>query len=65
MKKQMKKLTLAKETLRGLNKRDGLGQVAGGLAYQYQQVGTVESGCNFCETGSCCTCVNGCDTTGT
>ncbi|MEO6191963.1 MAG: hypothetical protein ABIS20_03055 [Thermoanaerobaculia bacterium] len=60
MKKQMKKLTLAKETLRGLEKRDSLRQVAGGLA----GVGTVETGCNFCESGSCCTCVNGCDTGG-
>jgi hypothetical protein len=54
MKKQMKKLALAKETLRGLEKRDGLRHVAGGL--------TVETGCNYCQTGSCCTCVNGCDT---
>jgi hypothetical protein len=50
MKKQMKKLVLAKETLRGLEKLDGLGHVAGGL--------TVESGC----TCSCCTCVTACET---
>lgn len=55
MKKQTKKLRLAKETLLGLEERDGLRHVGGG-------VGTVETGCNFCATGSCCTCVNGCDT---
>lgn len=55
MKKQTKKLVLAKETLRELEKRDELGHVAGGL--------TVVSGCNYCPTGSCCTCANGCDTT--
>lgn len=57
-KKSLKKLVLAKETVRGLDKRDDLRHVAGGL-----KVGTVETGCNFCETGSCCTCVNGCETT--
>jgi hypothetical protein len=53
MKKQMKKLALAKETLRGLEKRDGLGHVAGG---------TVDSGCTACDPsdGSCCSCYNGC-----
>jgi hypothetical protein len=52
MKKQMKKLLLAKETLRGLEKLDGLGYVAGGGP-------TVVSGC----TCSCCTCaVTACQT---
>ena len=56
-KKSLKKLKLAKETVREL------GHVVGGTNYPYQGVGTVETGCNFCETGSCCTCVNGCETT--
>jgi hypothetical protein len=50
MKKQAKKLVLARETVRGLEKRDGLKHVAGGI----MPVGTVETGCKFCETGSCC-----------
>jgi hypothetical protein len=45
MKKQTKKLVLAKETLRALEDRDGLKQAAGGL--------TVVTGCNYCYTGSC------------
>lgn len=65
-KKTVKKLTLAKETLRGLDKRDGLRHVAGGtdgFNYNYGFVGprvTVETGCDFCQTGSCCTCMNSC-----
>jgi hypothetical protein len=51
MKKKMKKLKLAKETVRELD--NGLTHVAGGL--------TVVSGCNYCPTGTCCTCLNGCD----
>ena len=52
--KKTKKLVLAKETLRGLDKRDSLRQVAGG---------TVESGCTACNpsVGSCCSCINSCD----
>jgi hypothetical protein len=53
MKKQLKKLTLAKETVRELEKRDGLRHAAGGFFVGRQ--GTVETGCNFCETGSCAT----------
>jgi hypothetical protein len=64
MKKQVKKLVLAKETLRGLEKRDGLRQVAGGTLYQQQQQfgGTVETGCTACDPseGSCCSCINSC-----
>jgi len=53
MKKKAKKLVLAKETLRGLDNRNGLRQVVGG---------TVVSGCTACDPseGSCCTCFNGC-----
>ena len=65
MKKQMKKLVLAKETLRGLEKRDGLRQVAGGTFYEQQfgrTGGTVESGCTDCDPslGSCHTCATSC-----
>jgi len=53
MKKKPKKLVLAKETVRGLNNRDVLRQVAGA---------TVVSGCTDCDPsdGSCCSCYNGC-----
>lgn len=51
MKKLMKKLTLTKETVQGLEKRDGLSHVVGGEYVARQK--TVETGCNFCETGSC------------
>jgi len=53
MKKHVKKkLMLAKETLRGLEKLDGLGYVAGGGP-------TIDSGC----TCPCCTCaVTACQT---
>jgi hypothetical protein len=65
MKKQMKKkLTLTKETLRGLVNREGLKQVAGGTAQnnQFRGAGTVESGCTACDpsVGSCCTCFASC-----
>ncbi len=65
MKKQVKKLTLAKETLRGLEKRDGLRHVAGGTLYEQQfgrTGGTVDSGCTDCDpsVGSCCTCFASC-----
>jgi hypothetical protein len=54
MKKKTKKLVLAKETLRGLDNRDGLRQVAGGV--------TVVSGCTDCDpsVGSCDSCVDTC-----
>jgi hypothetical protein len=62
MKKKVKKLVLAKETLRGL---DNLRQVAGGTLYEQQfgrTGGTVESGCTDCDpsVGSCCTCFATC-----
>jgi hypothetical protein len=67
MKKQMKKkLTLAKETLQGLENREGLKQAAGGTDQynQFHGAGTVETGCNLCTTniseGSCCSCINSC-----
>jgi hypothetical protein len=52
MKKQMKKLTLAKETVRILEKQDGLRYVAGGAI-----TGTeVQSKCNFCDYDSESSC---------
>jgi hypothetical protein len=60
MKKQTKKLKLAKETLRGLEKRDGLTHVAGGSFDTLGRQVTVETGCDFCETGSCQTCRTSC-----
>lgn len=61
MKKTPKKLKLAKETLRGLDKRDGR-HVAGGTQVNQFQGVTVVTGCTDCDpsVGSCDSCVNTC-----
>lgn len=54
MKKQMKKkLTLAKETMRALENREDLRQAAGGTDPNPGFRKTVNTGCDFCKTGSC------------
>ncbi|HEY3571534.1 MAG TPA: class I lanthipeptide [Thermoanaerobaculia bacterium] len=59
MKKQTKKLTLAKETLRNLEESESLKNVAGGTIYN--------TGCDVCVSGvnTCGTCDCGPTQTGT